>query len=109
MRDTLKLPFSSDVISPFTVHAHYLTGQHFRDEAKVAEKLSRLFSVAVRVMTSFYDGSVAPHIGFHQGLDDFSLAERWQAAVIYILKPEDDFELDRGLLYLDQLPAVMFR
>ncbi|NLY39688.1 MAG: phosphotransacetylase family protein [Firmicutes bacterium] len=104
MRDTLKLPFSSNVISPFTVHAHYLTGQYFRDEAKVAEKIEQAFQrCSEGYDVVLIDGSVAPYIGFHQGLDDFSLAERWQAAVIYILKPENDFELDRGLLYLDQL------
>ena len=53
MRDILKLPFSSDVISPVAVHANYLTGQFFKDEAKVLEKSSRLTSVAARVTTSF--------------------------------------------------------
>ncbi|MEW5784783.1 MAG: DRTGG domain-containing protein [Bacillota bacterium] len=103
MRDALKLPFSSEVISPVTVNAHYLTGRFLKEETGIMEKIERSFQ---RCQEGYdvvlIDGSIAPYVGYNQDLDDFSLAERWHAAIIYVLKAEDDFELDRALLYLEQ-------
>lgn len=102
MRDALKLPFSSEVISPLTVNPHYLTGHFLQGQEHLPEKIDQAYA---RCREGYdvllVDGSVAPFVGRNQDMDDFSLAERWQAGVIYVLKTDDDFELDRGLLYLE--------
>lgn len=102
MREVLKLPFPGDVISPLTVSRHYLAGKYLTDDQNIFDRLDQAFkrcSEGYDVL--IVDGSVSPYVGFNKGLDDISLAERWGGAVIYILKPEDDFELDQGLLHME--------
>jgi uncharacterized protein len=102
MREVFKLPFSSEVISPLAVNPHYLTARFLKGGQSAAAQVDQaLGRCSEGYDVVLIDGSVAPFVGRNQGLDDFSLAERWQAAVIYVLKTDDDFELDRGLLYLE--------
>ncbi|HOL17940.1 MAG TPA: phosphotransacetylase family protein [Bacillota bacterium] len=104
MREVLKLPFSSEIISPLAVNPHYLTGHFFQGKENLPGKIKEAYTrCSEGYDVLLVDGGVFPFAGRNQGLDDFSLAEQWQAGVIYVLKPEDDFDLDRGLLYLDLL------
>jgi BioD-like phosphotransacetylase family protein len=102
MREVLKLPFPGEVLSPVTVNAHYLAGRFLKEDPSIWYKIDESFNRCSRGYDAIIiDGSVAPFVGYNQGLDDFSLAKHFGAAVIYILKTEDDFELDRGLLYIE--------
>lgn len=100
MREVFDLPFSSEVICPVTMNPHYLTSLLLKDKDSLLPLLDKSFN---RLKEGYdvllIDGSVAPHAGYNQGLDDFSLAERWNAGVIYVLKADNDFDLDLGLLY----------
>ncbi|HHW74467.1 MAG TPA: phosphotransacetylase family protein [Firmicutes bacterium] len=100
MREVFELPFSSDVICPVTLNPHYLTGYFLKDREGILPRLDDSFN---RLKEGYdvllIDGSVAPHAGYNQGFDDFSLAKRWGAGVIYVLKADCDFDLDQGLLY----------
>ncbi|NMD42652.1 MAG: phosphotransacetylase family protein [Firmicutes bacterium] len=100
MREVFNLPFSSKVISPVTLNPHYLSGLQHKEPQNLLAELDRSFErLGENCDVLLIDGSIAPEIGFNQGLDDFSLAERWNAAVLYVLKAENDFDLDRGLFY----------
>ncbi len=100
MREVFELPFPSDIISPVTLNPHYLTGTMLKGKESVMPRLDESF----RRLSEGYDvllidGSISPYIGYSQGLDDFSLAEYWEAALIYVLRADSDFEIDVGLLY----------
>lgn len=100
MREIFKLPFPSDVISPVTLNPHYLTGLLLKGKDSVLPLLDESFHrLGEGYDVLLIDGSVAPHTGYNQGFDDFSLAERWGAGVIYVLRADSDFDLDLGLLY----------
>ncbi len=102
MREVLKLPFSSETISPFAVNPHYLTGHFFQEKDNLPEKINEAHArCGEGYDVLLVDGGMFPFAGRNQGLDDFNLAERWRAGVVYVLKPDDDFDLDQGLLYLD--------
>lgn len=102
MREVFKLPFASDVLSPVIVSGQYLTGIFLKEGGNILAKIDQAYNrcrAGCDVM--LIDGSVAPYVGFNQGLDDFSLAEHLGAAVIHIVKAEDDFEFDQSLLHLE--------
>ncbi len=100
MREVFKLPFSSDVICPVTLNPNYLAGLFLKNNEGLLPLLDASFQrLGEGYDVLLIDGSIAPHTGYSQGFDDFSLAERWQAGVIYVLRAENDFELDLGLLH----------
>lgn len=100
MREVFELPFSSEVICPVTLNPHYLTGYFLKSKESILPRLDESYN---RLKEGYdvllIDGSVAPHAGYNQSFDDFSLAKRWGAGVIYVLKADCDFDLDQGLLY----------
>lgn len=100
MRDVFKLPFPSEILSPVTINSHYLTAGVLKEETPLLSRLDQaLERCAKGYDVMLIDGAVNPCVGSSLGADDFSLAKRWQAAVVQILRAEDDFQLDRGLLY----------
>lgn len=100
MREVFKLPFPSNIICPVTLNPHYLTGFMLKGKESILPLLDESFNrVKEGCDVLLIDGSVTPHTGYNQGFDDFSLAERWGAGVIYVLKADSDFDLDMGLLY----------
>ncbi len=100
MREVFKLPFSSKVICPIMLTPHYLTGSRLKRQQNIWPELDRSFERLQKGCDILLiDGNIAPDIGLSQGIDEFSLAERWSAAVLYVLKTDNDFDLDRGLFY----------
>ncbi|OPL11098.1 MAG: hypothetical protein AVO34_03115 [Firmicutes bacterium ML8_F2] len=103
MRQILSLPFSSETISPLTVNAHYLTSGFLKENEH--NLISRVEKAFKRCSDGYdvvlIDGSIEPFIGYNKGLDDFSLAEKFQASVIPVVRADDDFQFDQNLLYLE--------
>ncbi|HED23879.1 MAG TPA: phosphotransacetylase family protein [Firmicutes bacterium] len=103
MREVLALPFSSETISPLTVNAHYLTSGFLKENqnnlVQRVEKAFKRCSEGYDVV--LVDGSIEPYIGYNKGLDDYSLAAKFQASVIPVVRADDDFQFDQNLLYLD--------
>lgn len=100
MRSVLKLPYSSEVLSPITVNQHYLTTTLLKEDTSIITRLDQALECCAKDCDlMLVDGAFNPCVGSSLGVDDFSLAKRWQAAVVQILRPEDDFQLDRTLIY----------
>ena len=100
MREVFELPFSSDVICPVTLNPHYLTGYFLKSRDSIMPLLDESFNrLKEGCDVLLIDGSVSPYIGYNLGADDFSLAERWKAGLIYVLLADCDFDLDLSLLY----------
>lgn len=100
MREIFKLPFSSEIICPVTLNPYYLTMLMLKGKESVFSLLDESFQrLAEGCDVLLVDGSVAPCAGYSNDFDDFSLAGRWNAGVVYVLRADDDFDLDRGLLY----------
>ncbi|NLA11769.1 MAG: phosphotransacetylase family protein [Firmicutes bacterium] len=100
MREVFSLPFSSRVINPIALNPQYLSGMQHKEPESILAELDRSFErLGKDCDVLLIDGSIAPEIGFNQEIDDFALAKRWHATVIHVLKAENDFDLDRGLLY----------
>ncbi len=102
MRDVFDLPFPSEIISPITVNAHYLTARFMKDDKEFFPRLENAFKkCAEGYDVVLIDGSIEPYVGHNQGLDDFRLAAGLGAATLPIIKANDDFDIDQNLFYLD--------
>jgi uncharacterized protein len=102
MREVFSLPFSGETISPLTFNAHYITARFMKEEKSLLPLIEKAFAACANGYdVVLVDGSIEPFIGYVHGLDDFNLAERLGAAVVKVIKADDDFQLDQNLLYLD--------
>ncbi len=102
MRDALSLPFSGETISPVTVNEHYLTPRFMQEVKDLHPRIKQAFQKCSNGYdVVLIDGSIEPHVGHNQGLDDFNLAEILGASALPVIKADDDFDLDQNLLYLD--------
>ncbi len=102
MREIFSLPFSSDTISPVTAGNHYLTPRFMQESKNLYPRIDETFKKCSEGYdVVLIDGSTDPHIGHNQGLCDFTLAKRLNATALPVIKADDDFELDKNLLYLD--------
>ncbi len=102
MREIFSLPFSGDTISPVTAGNHYLTPRFMQDVENLYPRIDAAFKKCSEGYdVVLIDGSTDPHIGHNQGLCDFTLAERLNSIALPVIKADDDFELDKNLLYLD--------
>lgn len=102
MRDVFDLPFASEIISPVTVNAHYLTARFMKEDKELMPRIDKAFKKCSEGYdVVLVDGSIEPYVGHNQGLDDFTLAAQLKTSVLPIIKANDDFHIDQNLLYLD--------
>ncbi len=102
MRDLLSLPFPGGTVSPVTVNDHYLTPRFMQEVKDLHPRIKKAFQKCSEGYDIvLIDGSIEPHVGHNQGLDDFNLAEILGATALPVIKADDDFDLDQNLLYLE--------
>jgi len=102
MRDVFCLPYSGDTISPVIVNDHYLTPRFMQEVKDLHPRIKKAFKKCSEGYdVVLIDGSIEPHVGHNQGLDDFNLAEMLGASTLQVIKADDDFDLDQNLLYLE--------
>ncbi len=102
MREILELPLSCNTISPITVNDQYLTAHFIKELPDLLPRITDAYqSCQAGYDLVLIDGSIEPFIGANKGLDDFSLAATLEAAVLPVIRADNDFQLDENLLYLD--------
>ena len=102
MREILELPLSCNTISPITVNDQYLTAHFIKELPDLLPRITEAYrSCQEGYDLVLIDGSIEPFVGANKGLDDFSLAATLDAAVLPVIRADNDFQLDENLLYLD--------
>ncbi len=101
MKEVLQLKISSRIISPVILTQFYLSSPPKDNLAanvkKMDESIEQLSSMSDVVLI---EGSINPYLGGSHDMDDFSLARRWESALLHIFRADDDFEFDSNLIYL---------
>ncbi len=101
MKQALSLSYPGDTLSPVLLNPFYLSAQDVNGQGNYLEKIDQAYEkISQNSDVVLIEGSITPFIGHGYGMDDFSLAKRLGAAIIPVLKADDDFELDNALGYL---------
>ncbi|MFY9114460.1 MAG: phosphotransacetylase family protein [Dethiobacteria bacterium] len=102
IKEMLQLKFSSRTISPITITEYYLSSEKIEHEDAILKDLDDCFNkISQDADIVLIEGGITPFMGGSYAMDDFSLAQRWGASMLHIIRADDDFEFDNSLIYLD--------
>ncbi len=100
MKKALSLNVPGETISPVLLTPSYLSSNSTVESNELLEKLDAAFQeLSANSDLLLIEGSITPFIGSCYFMDDYSLSRRWNAAMVQIIKADDDFELDNTLIY----------
>ncbi|MBM7854408.1 BioD-like phosphotransacetylase family protein [Desulfohalotomaculum tongense] len=98
MQKVLGINHPIETIVPCTTSPFYLTRYHQNDE--IQEKIINAFNeIAADADVVIIDGAIFPHAMASMNLDDAALAQRFDAAVLHMIKIKNDFSLDQAILF----------
>ena len=104
LKEVLNLPYDDSILSPVHTSPSHLSrelnlstnGNAYLDKIKNAYEQVANDSEVVIV-----DGSLSPYTASGLGLDAISLAKMLNSALIYVIRLEDDYSLDKTIFYND--------
>lgn len=98
LKKVLSLVHEPVVLSPFQTGPHYLSGGQRLDPEALKENIKTAWQTA---MDSFdillIEGSLAPDTAASIGIDAISLVKLFDAAILYVVRPENDYDLDKTI------------
>lgn len=99
-RQALSLPHDASVLSPIRSGPYHLSGGQKRDLNAAREKIKSAWEAAAEgVDVLLIDGFLSPYTAASLGLDAVSLAKMLNAAMLYVIRIEDDYSLDKAVFY----------
>lgn len=111
LKQILGLPWGPERMAPLKMEDTCLYGQSDQlglsvDKAKMEEMLDNCFKeVTDNKEIVIIEGGKSPNACFSLSLDDFSLAKKWNAPVIYVTSLQKDSDLDEILFYNNYIQA----
>jgi uncharacterized protein len=100
LKEVLSLPHDPQVISPVRLGPYYQSVGQPKDKNSLRETIMAAWKqVSQNVDTVVIDSSLSPYTAASLGLDAVSLARALGAALLYAVRPEDDFSLDQCIFY----------
>jgi BioD-like phosphotransacetylase family protein len=100
LKSVLSLPHDPAVLSPVRIGPYYQSGGQRRDKTALKEKIATAWNtVKEGVDTVIIDGSLSPYTASSLELDAISLAGMLEATMIYTVRLEDDYSLDKCIFY----------
>ncbi|MTI79831.1 MAG: phosphotransacetylase family protein [Firmicutes bacterium] len=98
MQKVLGINHPIDTIVPCTTSPFYLTRYHQNNE--ILEKVTEAFEkVSQDADIVLIDGAIFPHSMASMKLDDATLAQKFNAAAIHMIKIKNDFSLDQAVFF----------
>ena len=99
-QEVISLPHDASTLSPVRTGPYYLSSGPKRDPAPLKEKLKNAYNaVAKDVDVVLIDGSLSPYTAASLGLDAISLTQMFTSAMLYVIRMEDDYSLDKTIFY----------
>ncbi len=98
MQKVLDIPKPLETIVPCMTSPYYMTRYH--QLAEVEEKITAAFNeLSENYELLLIDGAIFPHAMASKNLDAASLAKKFNAAVLHMIKVKNDFSLDKAMLF----------
>jgi len=104
LKAVLGLPWETEQIAPLNFEPIYIFGASEHNNRPLVERMETKLEESFREMADnngimVIEGGRSPCAGFSFSLDDFSLAKRWEAPVLFISNLDKDDDLDQILFY----------
>lgn len=101
-RQVLNLPHDPSTLSPFRTGPYYLSGGLSREPERVQARIKEAFEELSRdTDVLLVDGSLSPFTAASLGLDNVKLARFLGSTILYVIRIEDDYSLDRAIYHND--------
>ncbi|MBS3900493.1 MAG: phosphotransacetylase family protein [Dethiobacter sp.] len=98
LKEILALTYEPAVLSPLQTGPHYLSGGQRRDTEALKEKIKTAWQTAKdNFDTLLIEGSLALDTAASIGIDSISLVKLFDAAMLYVIRPENDYDLDKTI------------
>jgi len=98
LKEVLSLVHEPVVLSPIQTGPYYLAGGQRRDHEALKEKIKTAWQTAKdNFDTLLIEGSLSPYTAASLGIDAISLVKLLDAAMLYIIRPENDYDLDKTI------------
>lgn len=109
LKQVLGLPWEVEQIAPLNFESIYIFGAPDQNRVSVEKMETRLEEnfkdIANNDGIMVIEGGRSPCAGMSVSLDDFSLAKRWEAPVLFISNLDKDDDLDQILFYNNFIQA----
>lgn len=98
LKEVLSLVHEPVILSPIQTGPYYLAGGQRRDHEALKEKIKTAWQTAKdNFDTLLIEGSLSPYTAASLGIDAISLVKLLDAAMLYIIRPENDYDLDKTI------------
>ncbi|MBS3885997.1 MAG: phosphotransacetylase family protein [Dethiobacter sp.] len=98
LKEVLSLTHEPAVLSPFQTGPHYLSGGQRRGTEALKEKIKTAWQTAKdNFDTILIEGSLSPDTAASMGIDAISLVKLLDAAMLYVIRLENDYDLDKTI------------
>ncbi len=99
-KQVFDLQHGPEVISPVRTGPYYLSGGIRHDPAPLVQKIRDAYNTVTQHMdVVFIDSSYSPFTAASLGLDDIRLSMLFGSTMIYVIRIEDDYSLDKAIFY----------
>ncbi|MBS4021943.1 MAG: phosphotransacetylase family protein [Dethiobacter sp.] len=99
-KQVLNLSYDTDILSPVRISKYYLSGGVRHDPAPLAQKIRDAYNqVAQGIDVLIIDGKLSPFTASSLELDSIHLATMFNSTIIYVIRIEDDYSLDKTIFY----------
>ncbi len=101
-KQVFDLKHDSNILSPVRIGKNYLSGGVRHDPAPLVGKIREAYQVVSQgVDVVIVDGKLSPFTASSLGLDSVRLAEMLNSTIVYVIRMEDDYSLDKTIFYND--------
>ena len=98
-KQVLSLHHEAAVLSPVRTGPYYLSSGHRQDPKKAEQKIKAAYQIVADVDVLIVDGFLSPYTASSLGLDAISLCKLLDCAMLYVIRVEDDYSLDKTIYH----------
>jgi BioD-like phosphotransacetylase family protein len=96
----LSLTHDASIISPVRIGPYCLSGGQRHDPVPLKKKIKAAWKVVTKGMdVVLVDGSLSPYTAASLGLDAISLTKMLETVMLYVIRIEDDYSVDKSVFY----------
>lgn len=99
-RKALALQHDTEIVSPVRIGPYCPKGNQRRDPKKLKKAITNAWKTVTEGNdVVLVDGSLSPYTAASMGLDAISLVKMLDSTLLYVIRMEDDYSIDKSVFY----------